>query len=226
LKETSMNISASQVKELRDATGAGMMDCKRALGEANGDFDAAVKWLREKGMAKAAKRADKVASEGTVASYIHMGGKIGVMVEINCETDFVARGDDFRTLVNDICLQICAANPRWVAVDEVPKSEYDAEMELYVKQAMQTGKPENICRKIAEGKMSKWHGEVCLLEQPFVKDDKKTIKDLIAELTGKCGEKINVRRFVRFELGEGLEKRQNDLAAEVAAEMEKFDSKG
>jgi len=128
--------------------------------------------------------------------------------------------------VNDICLQICAANPRWVAVDEVPKSEYDAEMELYVKQAMQTGKPENICRKIAEGKMSKWHGEVCLLEQPFVKDDKKTIKDLIAELTGKCGEKINVRRFVRFELGEGLEKRQNDLAAEVAAEMEKFDSKG
>jgi len=226
LKETSMNISASQVKELRDATGAGMMDCKRALGEANGDFDAAVKWLREKGMAKAAKRADKVASEGTVASYIHMGGKIGVMVEINCETDFVARGDDFRTLVNDICLQICAANPRWVSVDEVPKSEYDAEMELYVKQAMQTGKPENICRKIAEGKMSKWHSEVCLLEQPFVKEDKKTIKDLIAELTGKCGEKINVRRFVRFELGEGLEKRQNDLAAEVAAEMEKFDSKG
>ncbi len=221
-----MNISASQVKELRDATGAGMMDCKRALGEANGDFDAAVKWLREKGMAKAAKRADKVASEGTVASYIHMGGKIGVMVEINCETDFVARGDDFRTLVNDICLQICAANPRWVTVEEVPQAEYDAEMELYVKQALQTGKPENICRKIAEGKMSKWHGEVCLLEQPFVKDDKKTIKGLIAELTGKCGEKISVRRFVRFELGEGLEKRQNDLAAEVAAEMEKFENKG
>lgn len=221
-----MNISASQVKELRDATGAGMMDCKRALGEANGDFDAAVKWLREKGMAKAAKRADKVASEGTVASYIHMGGKIGVMVEINCETDFVARGEDFRALVNDICLQICAANPRWVAVEEVPQAEYDAEMELYVKQSLQTGKPENICRKIAEGKMGKWHSEVCLLEQPFVKDDKKTIKGLIAELTGKCGEKISVRRFVRFELGEGLEKRQNDLAAEVAAEMEKFENKG
>lgn len=221
-----MTISASQVKELRDATGAGMMDCKRALTEANGDFDAAVKWLREKGMAKAAKRADKVASEGTVASYIHMGGKIGVMAEINCETDFVARGEDFRTLVSDVCLQICAANPRWVSVDEVPQAEYDAEMELYVKQSMQTGKPENICRKIAEGKMSKWHSEVCLLEQPFVKDDKKTISDLIAELTGKCGEKISVRRFVRFELGEGLEKRQNDLAAEVAAEMEKFENKG
>ncbi|MBW7863132.1 MAG: translation elongation factor Ts [Candidatus Hydrogenedens sp.] len=221
-----MSISAAEVKELRDATGAGMMDCKRALTENNGDFDAAVKWLREKGMAKAAKRASKVASEGAVASYIHMGGKIGVLVEVNCETDFVARGEDFRTLVNDICLQICASSPRWIQREDVPQAEYDAEMEVYVRQAMETGKPEQICRKIAEGKMSKWYSEVCLLEQPFVKDDKKTIKDLVAELTGKCGEKLAVRRFVRFELGEGIEKPVSNLAEEVAAELAKAENKG
>ncbi len=216
-----MAISAAQVKELRDATGAGMMDCKRALEERGGNFDEAVKYLREKGMAKAAKRASKVASEGAVSSYIHMGGKIGVLVEVNCETDFVARGEVFQAFVKDICLQICSANPQWIATEEVPASAYEAEKEVYVKQAMDTGKPQNICEKIAEGKMSKWFSEVCLMEQPFVKDDKKHIKDLLAELTAKCGEKVVVRRFARFQLGEGIEKEETDFAAEVAAELAK-----
>lgn len=216
-----MAISAAQVKELRDATGAGMMDCKRALEERGGNFDEAVKFLREKGMAKAAKRASKVASEGAIASYIHMGGKIGVLVEVNCETDFVARGEAFQTFVKDICLQICSANPQYVTKEEVPQAAYDAEKDVYVKQSLETGKPQNICEKIAEGKMNKWFSEVCLLEQPFVKEDKKTIKDLIAELTAKCGEKIVIRRFVRFQLGEGIEKVKTDFAAEVAAELAK-----
>ena len=180
-----MSISAAQVKELRDATGAGMMDCKRALEEKGGNFDEAVKFLREKGLAKAAKRASKVASEGAIASYIHMGGKIGVLVEVNCETDFVARGEAFQAFVKDICLQICSANPLCITKEEVSQEAYEAEKELYVKQALETGKPQNICEKIADGKMAKWYSEVCLLEQPFVKDDKKTISDLIAELTAK-----------------------------------------
>ncbi len=216
-----MAITAKEVKELRDATGAGMMDCKRALAEKNGNFDEAVQYLREKGMAKAAKRASKVANEGAVASYIHMGGKIGVLVEVNCETDFVARGEAFQQFVKDVCLQICSATPQWVAKEEVPAEAYEAEKAVYVKQAEETGKPPQICEKIAEGKMNKWYSEVCLLEQPFVKDDKKTIADLIAELTGKCGEKVAVRRFVRYELGEGIEKEEQDFAAEVAAELAK-----
>lgn len=216
-----MQITAIQVKELRDATGAGMMDCKRALVEKSGDFDEAVKYLREKGMAKAAKRADKTASEGAVASYIHMGGKIGVLVEVNCETDFVARSDAFQEFVKDICLQVCSAAPLWVIKDEVPRAAYDEEKAVYAKQALDTGKPANICEKIAEGKMNKWFSEVCLMEQVFVKDDKKTISDLLAELTAKCGEKVVIRRFARFQLGEGIEKQEQDFAQEVAAELAK-----
>lgn len=216
-----MAITAAEVKELRDATGAGMMDCKRALEEKAGNFDEAVKYLREKGIAKAAKRASKVASEGAVASYIHLGGKVGVLVEVNCETDFVARGEAFQEFVKDLCLQICSAAPQYITKEEVPTEAYEAEKEVYVKQASETGKPQNICEKIAEGKMSKWFSEVCLLEQPFVKDDKKKISDLIAELTAKCGEKVVVRRFVRFQLGEGIEKEEVDFAAEVAAELAK-----
>ncbi len=216
-----MSISATQVKELRDATGAGMMDCKRALVEKDGNFDEAVKYLREKGMAKAAKRAGKTAAEGAVASYIHMGGKIGVLVEVNCETDFVARGDAFQTFVKDICLQICSAAPLWITKEEVPQAAYEEEKAVYVKQAAETGKPQNICEKIAEGKMNKWFSDVCLMEQPFVKDDSKTIKDLLGELTAKCGEKVAIRRFVRFQLGEGIQKQEQDFAAEVAAELAK-----
>ncbi len=318
-----MEITAAQVKELRDATGAGMMDCKRALAENNADFDAAVMWLREKGMAKAAKRADKVASEGavvscvaadgrsgavaevncetdfvgrgeafrafaadacaqalavgcccettdalldkplasdpartlrdavseltgkcgekvsvrrftrfaladgdtgTVATYIHMNGKIGILAEITCEKADGMQGSAFRAFANDLCLQICAAAPRWVTADQIPQSETDSEMALYVKQALETGKPEAVCKKIAEGKMTKWHSEVCLLDQPFVKDDKQTVKGLIKALAGECGA-VTVRRFARFQLGEGIEKPKSDLAAEVAAELAKAEGK-
>ncbi len=318
-----MEIKAAQVKELRDATGAGMMDCKRALAENEADFDKAVMWLREKGMAKAAKRADKVASEGAVVSCISDDGRIGAVVEVNCETDFVGRGEAFRgfaasvgaqalaagaacgsaeelldqpsvedasrtlrdtvseltgkcgekvsvrrfmrfaladgdtgviatyihmngkigvlaeiccekaeglqgaafrEFANDLCLQICAAAPRWISPDEIPQSETDTEMALYVKQALETGKPEAVCKKIAEGKLSKWHGETCLLDQPFVKDDKQTVKGLIKALAGECGA-VTVRRFARFQLGEGIEKPVSDLAAEVAAELAKAEGK-
>ncbi len=199
-----MAISAQAVKDLRDATGAGMMDCKKALNESEGDFDKAVVWLREKGMASAAKRADREASQGAVTSYIHMGGKIGVLAEVNCETDFVARGDKFQEFCKDVCLQICSATPRWVKREDVPEDAIAAEKEIYVKQAAETGKPANVCEKIAEGKLNKWYQTACLLEQPFVKDTDRTIEELMKELSGLVGEKIDVRRFARFELGEAL----------------------
>lgn len=199
-----MAITAQAVKDLRDATGAGMMDCKKALNESDGDFDKAVVWLREKGMASAAKRADREASQGAVTSYIHMGGKIGVLAEINCETDFVARGEKFQEFCKDVCLQICSASPRWVKREDVPEDAIAAEKEIYVKQAVETGKPANVCEKIAEGKLNKWYQTVCLLEQSFVKDPDRTIEELMKELSGLVGEKIDVRRFARFELGEAL----------------------
>jgi len=216
-----MAISATDVKTLREMTGAGMMDCKKALAESDGDMDNAVTWLRERGMAKAAKRAGRVAAEGTIAHYIHMGGKIGVLVEVNCETDFVARGDEFQKLGKDLCLQVCSANPRWVRREEVPQSAIDAETQIYIAQAAETGKPEQVCKKIAEGKLNKWYQDVCLLEQPFVKDPDKTIDQLLTELSGKCGEKVDVRRFVRMQVGEGIEKVEHNLAEEVAAEVAK-----
>lgn len=218
-----MEITAQKVKELRDATGAGMMDCKKALGETGGDFEKAVHWLREKGIAKAAKRQDRAASEGAVASYIHMGGKIGVLVEINCETDFVARGEAFQTFVKDVCLQICSASPRWVRREDVDPAVLEAEKALYMQQARETGKPEKVLEKIAQGKLDKWYSETCLLEQPSVRPehDGRTIQELMTDLSGKCGEKLDIRRFVRFELGEGIEKKQSNLAEEVAAELAK-----
>lgn len=216
-----MAITAQDVKNLREATGAGMMDCKKALGESDGNFDAAVKWLREKGISKAAKRADKVASEGAVASYIHMNGKIGVLVEVNCETDFVARGEDFQQLLKDICLQICSTSPKWVSSEEVPQDALDAEKEIYRNQARETGKADTMLDKIADGKLNKWFSEVCLLDQPFVKDNDKTISTLLSDLSAKCGEKLQVRRFARFQLGEGIEKQESNFAEEVAAELAK-----
>lgn len=199
-----MAITAKEVKSLREKTGAGMMDCKKALTETEGDFDTAVKWLREKGMAVAAKRSDRTASEGAVSSYIHMGGKIGVLVEVNCETDFVARSEPFLAFCKDLCLQVCSAAPRWVRREEVPGSVIDSEKEIYVTQARDTGKPEKILEKIAVGKLNKFYEEFCLLNQKFVKDGDKTITDLVHELTAQVGEKIDVRRFVRFECGEGI----------------------
>lgn len=222
-----MAITAKDVKELRESTGAGMMDCKRALTECDGDMEKAGNWLREKGIAKAAKRSSRVAAEGMVASYVHMGGKIGVLVEINCETDFVARGDEFQQLAKDICFQVCAADPKWTSQEDVPQDAVDAEKQIYEAQAAETGKPANVCEKIAEGKLKKWFTEVCLLDQPSVKPEHegKSISAMVTDMSGKCGEKITVRRFVRFALGEGLEKKECNFAEEVAAEIAKAEGK-
>ncbi len=216
-----MSISAKDVKELRDKTGAGMMDCKTALKESEGDMEKAATWLREKGIASAAKRAGRVAAEGAIASYIHMGGKIGVLVEVNCETDFVARGDKFQDLCKDICLQICSANPRWVRREEVPPEVIEAEKEIYKKQMADSGKPDNVLDKIAEGKLNKFFEENCLLEQPYIREPKTNVEEIIKELSGQVGEKIEVRRFTRYELGEGIEKEEANFAEEVAAELRK-----
>ena len=221
-----MAITTQQIKELREATGAGMMDCKKALTENDGDYQKAVDWLREKGIAKAAKRAGKAASEGAVASYIHMGGKIGVLVEVNCETDFVARGEDFQQFVHDVCLHVCSAAPQYVRPEDVPEDIIEREKALYAKHAAETGKPEQVCQKIAEGKLKKWLSEICLVHQPFVKDPDKTITDLLGELSGKVGEKVEIRRFTRYALGEGIEKEESNFADEVAAELAKAESKG
>ncbi len=199
-----MAVNAQQVKELREKTGAGMMDCKRALQETDGDMEEGIKLLRKKGMASADKKASRAANEGLVDSYIHMGGKIGVMVEVNCETDFVARNEEFRTFVHDVAMHIAASSPRWVSRDEVPEDVVASEMEIYTEQARATGKPDNVLAKIAEGKLNKWYETVILLEQHFVKDPDKTIDDLRRELVGKIGENVEVRRFVRFQLGEDL----------------------
>ena len=211
-----MAISASDVKSLREKTGAGMMDCKKALAETDGDYAAATIWLREKGMASASKRDGKTASEGAISSYIHMGGKIGVLAEINCETDFVARGEEFQALCKDICLQICSTAPRWIRREEVPQEIIDAEMDIYRTQALESGKPEKILDKIAEGKLRKFYEDTCLLEQKFVKESKVTVEDMVKALSGKIGEKIEVRRFARFQLGDGIEKEVTDFAKEVA----------
>ena len=207
------------VAKLRAATGAGMMDCKKALTECNGDMEKATIWLREKGIAAAAKKADRIAAEGIVASYIHMGGKIGVLVELNCETDFVAKGDKFAALAKDVAMQIAAAKPLYVNIEDVDASALEAEKEILRNQALNEGKPEAIVEKMVEGRIKKYYREVCLYEQPFVKDSSKTIREMINEAIMAIGEKITIRRFTRYEMGEGLEKRKDDLAAEVAAQM-------
>ena len=209
-------ISAQLVKELREKTGAGMMDCKKVLGEAGGDFAKAEELLRKKGLAAAAKKSSRAATEGAVASYIHMGGKIGVLVEVNCETDFVARTDGFQTLVKDIAMQIAAAAPTWVRREEVPADVVAKELEIAKAQMRDQKKPEAILEKIATGKLEKFYETNCLLEQLFVKDDKKKIQEVLTDAIAKIGENIQIRRFARFVLGEGLEKKQENLAAEVA----------
>jgi elongation factor Ts len=211
-----MSISAKAVKELRDKTGLGMMDCKKALSETNGNMEEAVVWLRKKGLAKSSKLASRIAAEGTVASYIHAGGKIGVLLEINCETDFTARNDEFQELAKDITMQIAAANPAYLSRESIPENILEREREISREQLKGSGKPDNIIDKIIEGKLKKFSQEHCLLEQPFIKDTDKSVQDLINEAMGKIGEKISVRRFARYALGEGLEKRQDDFAAEVA----------
>jgi len=199
-----MDVNANLVKELREKTGAGVMDCKTALAEAKGDLEQAVVWLREKGISQAAKRAGRVASEGTVGSYIHAGGKLGVLVEINCESDFVAKTPEFQTLVKEIAMQIAAANPRSIRREELPEEVIAQERQIYASQAATTGKPEAVIAKIVDGKLEKFFADACLYEQAWVRDPNRLIKDVIGEYVGKLGEKIEVRRFVRFQLGENL----------------------
>src|SRR5688572_22774888 len=199
---TAMNISANQVKDLRERTGAPMMDCKKALSEANGDVEQAIVILRKRGMASAAKKAARVTSEGSVASYIHAGGKIGVLVEVNCESDFVARTDDFKELVHDIAMHIAAVDPKFVRKEDVTLEAFEREKDIYRAQAKATGKPDNVVEKIVEGKMSKFYEEVCLLEQPFIKEQSISVGQLIATKIGKLGENISVRRFARFKVGD------------------------
>jgi elongation factor Ts len=200
-----VNISATQVKELREKTGAPMMDCKQALTEAKGDMEQAVVVLRKKGVSVAAKKATRVTSEGSVASYIHAGGKIGVLVEINCESDFVARTEDFKELVHDIAMHIAASDPKFVRKEDVTPDAYEREKDIYRAQAIASGKPANIAEKMVEGKMAKFYEEVCLLEQPFIKDQTVSIAQLIATKIGKLGENIAVRRFARFKVGDAGE---------------------
>ena len=209
-------ITAKLVQELREKTGAGMMDCKKALTEAGGDSAKAEEVLRKKGLAAAAKKSSRAATEGAVASYIHMGGKIGVLVEVNCETDFVARTEGFQALVKDIAMQIAAANPTYVRREEVPAEVVAKELEIAKAQMRDQKKPEAMLEKIAAGKLEKFYEQICLMDQLFVKDDKKKISQVLTDAVAKIGENIQIRRFARYVLGEGLEKKQDDLAAEVA----------
>src|SRR5579884_1473302 len=198
-----MDINANLVRELRDKTGAGVMDCKKALAEAKGDLEKAVVWLRERGIAQAAKRSGKLASEGAVGAYIHAGGKLGVLVEVNCETDFVAKTPEFQTLVKEIAMQIAATNPRCIRRDQLPPEVIEQERQIYASQS--AGKPEQVVAKIVEGKLERFFREVVLEEQAWVRDPNRTIRDLLGEYTGKLGEKIEIRRFSRFQLGENLD---------------------
>src|SRR5437773_11153135 len=197
-----MEVTAGAVKELREKTGAGMMDCKKALGEAGGDLQKAIDYLRQKGLAAAAKKADRVAADGAVAAYVHPGGKIGVLVEVNCETDFVARTAEFQMLLKDIAMQVAAANPRYVRREQVPAAEFEKEKSIYRQQAVEAGKAEKFVDKIVEGKIERFYSEACLLEQAFIKDPDKKVTDIVNESIGRLGENIQIRRFSRYHLGE------------------------
>ena len=214
-----MAVSAAAVKELREKTGAGMLDCKKALEEASGDLTKAAEILREKGLAAAAKKEGRVATEGLIESYIHAGGRIGVLVEVNSETDFVAKNEQFREFVRDVALQIAAASPKYIRREEVPQEALDKEREILTNQALNEGKPEKIVEKIVEGRLSKYYEEYCLLEQPFIKDPDKTMEQLLKEKIATIGENLSIRRFVRYELGEGLEKKQENFAEEVMSQV-------
>lgn len=199
-----MQITSEEVKKLRDKTGVGMMDCKKALEACGGDFDKAVEYLRKKGIEVANKRSGRQASQGMVSSYIHLGGKVGVLVEVNCESDFVAKSEHFTTFVKDVAMHIAAASPDWVSREDVPRDVLDKEKEILKEQALKSGKPEKVVEKIIEGRITKFYAERCLLDQPFVKDTDKTIKQLLDELMAKTGEKCLVRRFARYQLGEEI----------------------
>ena len=220
------NFTMDDIKTLRERCGVGISDCKKALEESNGDMEKAVEYLRERGLATAAKKAGRIAAEGIVDSYIHMGGKVGVLLEVNCETDFVARGDKFKELVHDIALHIAAAKPEYVSVEEIPAENIEHEKAILREQAANDpktqGKPAAVIDKMVEGRIKKYFEEVCLLEQKFVKDPERTIGRLIVDATATIGEKITVRRFVRFEMGEGLEKKKDNFAEEINAQVSKL----
>ncbi|MBE6038621.1 MAG: translation elongation factor Ts [Anaerofustis stercorihominis] len=212
-------VTAALVKELREKTGAGMLDCKKALTETNGDLEKAIVYLREKGLASAAKKSGRIAAEGAVGSYIHMGGKIGVLVEVNCETDFVAKNDAFQAFVKDVAMHIAAAAPTYLSPEEIPAEVIASEREILTQQAINEGKPANIAEKMVEGRIKKMYKEVCLLEQPFVKNPDVTISEYLKETIATIGENIVIRRFVRFQMGEGLEKKQENFAEEIAKQI-------
>ncbi len=212
-------MDAKLVKELREKSGAGMMDCKKALVATDGDVQKAMEYLREQGLAATNKKSGRIAAEGVVESYIHMGGKIGVLVEINCETDFVAKNESFRAFAKDVAMHIAAANPTYVSKEEVPAEEVEHEKEILRHQALNEGKPEKIVDKMVEGRIGKFYKEICLLEQPFVKNPDITIEELVKEQIMTIGENVKIRRFARFQMGEGLEKKEENFAEEVAAQM-------
>ncbi|MGB5160530.1 MAG: translation elongation factor Ts [Thermoanaerobaculia bacterium] len=214
-----MQVTPQLVKELRERTGAGMMDCKRALVDSEGDVEKAIELLRKRGMATAAKKAGRVAAEGVVSSYIHAGGRIGVLLEVNCETDFVARTDDFQNLVKDLGMHIAASDPRVVSRDEVTEAILERERAIYRDQAVESGKPENVLDRIVEGKIEKFYSESVLMEQPFIKNPEVTVQELVNEVIAKLGENIQVRRFARFKVGEGIEKAAVDFSEEVRAQV-------
>jgi elongation factor Ts len=212
-------IQASAVKELRERTGSGMMDCKKALTESNGDMEKAIEILREKGLAAAAKKAGRIASEGIVDSYIHGGGRIGVLIEVNSETDFVAKNEEFRQFVKDMAMQVAASNPLYVKREEVDPHIIEKEKEIFRAQALNEGKPEKIIERMVEGRIEKYYKEICLLEQPFIKDTDKTVNDVLNGMIAKIGENLSIRRFVRFEKGEGLEKKEDNFVEEVMSQI-------
>ena len=216
-----MAITAAQVKELREATGVGMMECKKALTECDGNMEKAMEWLRKKGIASAEKKAGRVAAEGVVESYIHMGGRIGVLIEVNCETDFVAKTPEFKSFVRDIAMHIAAANPSFLDRTEVPNETLDKEREILRAQALNEGKPEKIVDRMVEGRVEKFYKENCLVDQAFIKNPDMTIAQYVNERIQQTGENIKIRRFVRYEMGEGLEKRHDNFAEEVAAQSKK-----
>ncbi|NLJ79173.1 MAG: translation elongation factor Ts [Tissierellia bacterium] len=216
-----MSIGTAQIKELRERTGAGMLDCRNALVETEGDMEKAIDLLREKGLSQAAKKSSRIAAEGSVASYIH-GNRIGALVEINTETDFVAKTDEFNEFIKDMAMQVAASNPKYVGREDVPEEEIEREKEILMNQVVNEGKPEHIASKIVEGRLGKFYEQICLLEQPFIKQPDIRVQDLLNEKIAKIGENIKIRRFARFEVGEGLEKRNENFADEVAEQMKKL----
>ena len=214
-------VTAAMVKELRERTGAGMMDCKKALEKTDGDIEKAIDLLREKGLAAAAKKMGRITAEGIVDSYIHMGGRIGVLIEVNCETDFVAKTDNFKAFVKNMAMQVAASKPLYVCREEIPAETIEKERQILTQQALNEGKPEHIASKMVEGRIEKYYKEVCLLEQPYIRDPEISVQQVLTETIAKIGENISIRRFTRYEMGEGLQKKEDNFAEEVMAQANK-----